>query len=172
MPIRPIVITGFMCAGKSTLALALAERLSCGVVDLDEAIQQSIGLSPREIIQREGEARFREIESRELKLVLNNSGAKVIALGGGTWIIPENRVVIERAQAFSVWLDPPFDLCWERIVESGDERPLAGNIDQAQQLFEMRRPIYALANLRVEVTSEHTQNEIVHEVLQAAGLPS
>lgn len=172
MPIRPIVITGFMCAGKSTLALALAERLDCGVVDLDEAIQQSTGLSPREIIQGEGEAPFRELEGRELKLVLNNSGAKVIALGGGTWIIPENRAVIERAQAFSVWLDAPFELCWERIVESGDERPLAGNIDQAQQLFEMRRPIYALANLRVEVTSEHTQNEIVDEVLQAAGLAS
>lgn len=167
MPMHPIVITGFMCAGKSAVAVALAERLNRRVVDLDEAIRQSTGLSPREIIQSEGEARFRELESSELKRVLNNSAAKVIALGGGTWIIPENRVVIKRAQAFSVWLDPPFDLCWERIRESGDERPLAANLDQARHLFETRRPIYALANLRIEVTEERNLDEIVAEILYA-----
>ena len=59
-----IVITGFMGSGKTTVAKALAQRLGYEFVDLDEAIQLAEGRPARQIIEADGESRFREIEHR------------------------------------------------------------------------------------------------------------
>ena len=82
---RPrVVITGFMAAGKTTVARTLAGLLGCEMVDTDELIRARAGRTPAEIIDAEGEARFRAIESLSLRDELAKPGPLVIALGGGT----------------------------------------------------------------------------------------
>ncbi len=61
---RPVVITGFMGAGKTTVGRALARLLGETFVDLDDAVRELEGRGPRELIDEEGEDYFRESETR------------------------------------------------------------------------------------------------------------
>jgi shikimate kinase len=122
---RHVVITGFMGAGKTTVARELARRLPRGAVDLDEFIAARTGRSPRELIDEEGEARFRLIETEALSDALGAGDALVIALGGGAWALERNRALIKDHGCLAVWLDAPFELCWQRLSADGPTRPLA-----------------------------------------------
>jgi shikimate kinase len=81
---QPIIITGFMGAGKTSIASALARRLACAMIDLDQFIREREGRTPQAIIDEDGEQRFREIEAQALREALETDGARIIALGGGT----------------------------------------------------------------------------------------
>jgi len=131
---RRIVIIGFMGCGKTTVANALARQLGCAVVDLDSFITDREGHTPAEIIVQDSEPSFREIETRALKLVLEENAARVIALGGGAWIVEANRALVAQHDCLSVWLDTPFALCWKRIQSSGTNRPLAPDRPTAEKV--------------------------------------
>jgi len=163
----PIIVTGFMGSGKTTVARALSRVLQCDLVDLDRFITERIGRSPKEIIEQDGESVFREIETLFLNQVLSTGTAGVIALGGGAWTRLENRELIERHHGRTVWLDTPFEVCWQRIASSGSERPLARDWDQAQSLYQSRRPIYQLAKVHVETSEDLTDAEAAARIVEA-----
>jgi shikimate kinase len=90
----------------------------------------------------------------------------VVALGGGAWIRGENRALIADRGCYTVWLDAPFDLCWQRISSSDpSERPLAQDRASAKRLFDERRPVYAQAMLRVAITDHTSAEEVANEIL-------
>ncbi|HJU93763.1 MAG TPA: shikimate kinase [Pyrinomonadaceae bacterium] len=149
-----IVITGFMGCGKSRIARELARRLNLTMVDLDERITEKEGRSPAQLIVEEGEKTFRSIESAVLRDSLQADNARVIALGGGAWIENRNRDLIKEYGYSSVWLDAPFEICWARIETSGEDRPLGRTKEQAQTLYDQRRPIYQLADVRIQIGNE------------------
>ena len=164
-----IVITGFMGAGKTTVARELARVLACDAVDLDDFINAREGRTPRQLIDEEGEAAFREVETRSLGDVLADARACVIALGGGAWTIERNRRLIAGHGCLTVWLDAPFDLCWLRVVgDKGEERPFARDLESARELYDARRHAYGLAVLRVSVTPERSAAELAAEVAREA----
>lgn len=142
---QPIVITGFMAAGKTTVAQALARLLNCKTIDLDQVITKAEKRNPKEIIEQDGESAFREIETKHLREVLALAPNQVIALGGGAWTLERNRDLIGAHQGFTVWLDAPFVLCWQRVAKGCGERPLAPDEEQARRLYAERRPLYELA---------------------------
>ena len=163
-----IVITGFMGSGKSTVARALANQLGWVMLDLDEMIEQETGRSAREIIEVDGEPRFRQIETRMLtKLLVSSKSDVVVALGGGAWISEVNRKLISDHGATSAWLDAPFSLCWERITESGGGRPLARSEAEARSLFTERLACYELADVHAKVTKQKSADEVAAEIIQA-----
>src|SRR6185369_1447859 len=106
---QQLIIVGFMGSGKTTVAREVARRLNRAMIDLDDFIRTSTGRSPAEIIQQDGEPGFREIETRLLDEALQQNSAAVIAAGGGAWTIPENRRLISKLGARTVWLDAPFE---------------------------------------------------------------
>lgn len=163
---RRVVITGFMGSGKTSLADTLARRLNCQAVDLDEEITASSGRSPAEIIVQDGEESFRLLETEALSQVLKG-GARVIALGGGAWTIDANRELIERFGCLTAWLDVDFETCWQRISAAGGNRPLAPNLREAQALYENRRRLYALAQLRLDANAGVTTIELARQVESA-----
>ena len=124
-----------MGTGKSTVARALASRLNGVMLDLDEVITNNEGRSPAEIIEAEGENHFRGIETQTLGQLLDEGTARIIAVGGGAWTIAQNRELIIDHQAFTVWLDAPFELCWRRIKSGHDARPLARSREMAERLY-------------------------------------
>ena len=158
--IGPIVITGFMGCGKTEVARCLAQRLGFEIVDLDEVITKRENRTPAELISEAGEPFFREIETRTLAALLTQNKARVIALGGGAWIESSNRDSIAQSELMSVWLDTPFALCWQRIEADPKDRPLGRTIQQAEELFERRRPIYQLARVHIQVIGEETPDEL------------
>ena len=167
---RHIIITGFMGSGKTTVARGLARILGREMLDLDHVIAEQEGRTAKEIIEQDGEDSFREIETRSVREVLENSLPGVIALGGGAWTLERNRNLINQHGCVTVWLDAPFELCWDRILRSGGGRPLARDEGQARMLYAERRPQYALAKLHVQVAANKSTDNISAEIAQALDL--
>src|SRR2546421_8983016 len=160
------VILGFMGCGKTTVATELARQLECKFIDLDSFITESQGRSPAEIIEQDSEPAFRQIESLSLTEVLKNRDARVIALGGGTWSIPANRTLIALHDCLTVWLDAPFEVCWQRILDSSKTvRPLAPDRETAKGRYDSRRGDYALAERQVSVNETDSAEKIASQVL-------
>jgi shikimate kinase len=160
-------MTGFMGAGKTTIGAALARRLDCRLLDLDEYIAGREGRSIQAIIDEHGEARFRQTETQALREALEDETAQVIALGGGTWMSEANRALVGEYEGFTVWLDTPFELCWQRIIGAGDTRPLGRDLERARRLYEERRALYALAPLRITLDEASDPEAIATEIVNA-----
>jgi shikimate kinase len=166
---RPIVIVGFMGSGKTSVAAGVANELNCEAIDLDSFIIEELQRTPKEIIEEDGEDKFREIETKMLGRVLANETMEglVIAAGGGAWTIAENRKTIRQHGALVVWLDAAFDLCWKRIESTGQTRPLARSRRMAENLYLERRAVYELADAHVFVEETKSVAEIAKEVADA-----
>lgn len=165
-PPQRIVITGFMGAGKTTVARLLAERLACVFVDLDQFICEREKRTVAAIIDENGLIEFRRIETNALRNVLKNNSVRVIALGGGAWTIERNRRLISQHGALTVWLDASFELCWRRIIAGDDSRPLARDRNRAQELFLERTALYGLAQLRITIDDAKSALDAVTEITQ------
>jgi len=165
----PIVITGFMGCGKTEVARALARRFELTLVDLDQQIAEQHGRTAAQLIVEEGEPAFREIETHTLRALLEAGTAGVISLGGGAWITAANRELIEQHHGVAVWLDTPFDLCWQRIETSAQERPLGRTRAQAEQLYRDRRAVYQLAAIHLPVLAHQTAADLVAHLEVALG---
>ena len=157
----PIVITGFMGCGKTEVARTLARRFDLTLVDLDHRIAEQHGRTAAQLIVEEGEPAFREIETQTLRELLQEGRAGVIALGGGAWITAANRDLIEQHHGVTVWLDTPFELCWQRIETSPQDRPLGRTRAQAEQLYHNRRAVYQLAGIHLRVMAHESAAELV-----------
>jgi shikimate kinase len=168
---QKIVLTGFMGVGKSTVARFLASLLKCEKIDLDSFIEKNKGKTIAEIIQTEGETRFRQIETENLRRILTENDAQVIALGGGAWTIEENRNLIRQHDFTTVWLESSFEHCWRNISCSRRVRPLAKNKTMARKLFDEREKVYCLADwhfvIKPELNSFELAKKIAEEVFSA-----
>lgn len=154
-----------MGVGKSTVARHLAHLLKCEKIDLDVFIEAREKRTIAQIINEEGEARFREIETENLQKVLQ-TGARIIALGGGAWTIAENRRLIKNGKCTTIWLESTFDHCWRNIKFSRRERPLAKNKRSARKLFEDRQNFYCLADWHFIVKPELNSYELAKKIAE------
>jgi shikimate kinase len=142
-----IYLVGFMAAGKTTLARALARRLDWQPVDIDEVIEQREHLTVTEIFAKRGEAYFRTLE-REVLAGQTAPRHLVVATGGGTFADPQNRAAINQ-DGVSVWLDVPLDRLIGRIPADG-RRPLAADRAGFERLYHQRRAAYEQAHVRLD----------------------
>jgi shikimate kinase len=156
-----IYLVGFMAAGKSTVARALARRLGWRAEDIDELIESRENRTVSSIFARHGEPYFRTIE-RQVLLDLLPSRHVVVATGGGTFVDPENRAAINRDGA-SIWIDVPFTQIVARLPPD-DRRPLAADREQFERLYQARRMAYDHAHLRLDA-SHASVEELVERVL-------
>ncbi len=161
MTIDKIYLVGFMAAGKTTVARALAARLGWRAEDVDELIEVRERLAIADIFARHGEPYFREIEREILKLLLPLRHA-VVATGGGTFIDADTRAAIN-LDGLSVWLDVPFERLLTRLPADG-RRPLAADRAQMERLFTARQAAYAQAHLRIEAGAAPAE-ELAEQIL-------
>ena len=81
---RPIILIGYMGAGKTTVGRLLAEQLSYSFLDTDGMIEAQERRSIRTIFEMDGEERFRDMETALLeKLLEENLEDVVLSVGGG-----------------------------------------------------------------------------------------
>lgn len=155
-----------MGVGKSTVARFLASLLDCKKIDLDIVIEQSEQSTIADIIRRVGESDYRRIETKNLRRVLENREAQIIALGGGAWTIEENRRLIKEQNFTTVWLESSFEHCWRNIRASKRERPLAKNRQQTERLFDERQRFYCLADWHFIIKPDLTSFEIARQIAE------
>ena len=146
-----VILVGFMGAGKSSVGRILAARLGRCFVETDEMITASEGRPIPEIFAEKGEVHFRALEDEVVRLLGLKRG-DVIATGGG---LPcrDGRLEALRAIGTVVWLSGDFEALYERALRGGDRPMLSGKTrEQAEALYEARRPFYAKADLAVDTT--------------------
>jgi len=139
-----LVFIGFMAAGKTRAAQAVAERLGLGLIDTDQLLERELGEPVASFFKREGEQEFRRREEKLVITVLDALAAQVggpssvVSLGGGA----VERVAVQRAlaQHLPVWCDVNEQVAWGRA--SGSARPLATDREEFSRRFAVRRPIY------------------------------
>jgi shikimate kinase len=152
-----------MASGKSTVGPMLAEKLGLEFIDLDQLIAAKTGCAIAELINREGEERFREIEARTLHEAVSR-GAAIIAPGGGAITREENRELMSRS-GVTVWLDAPFDLCWRRIRKDGATRPLAPDEATARARYEGRLALYRQAAIHIRINESQSPDDVSETII-------
>ena len=160
-----IFLVGFMAAGKSTVADALAQRLDWRSEDIDSLIETRERRPVADIFATRGEAHFRNVE----RLVLGELLAlrhTVVATGGGTFADAENRRRIN-ADGASVWLDVAFETVVERLPADG-RRPLAADRVTMEALFRARQSAYRQAHLRLDA-NRAPAGELVDRIIEWLG---
>lgn len=138
-----------MGAGKSTVGRRLARRLDLPFVDSDVEIEEASGTTTAHLFERYGEHDFRDGE-RRLVARLINGDIRVIATGGGAFMDPRTRQLLNE-RAITIWLDAPVDVLAERTTRR-DNRPLLKTGDRTKilaRLAEERRDGYAEAKIHI-----------------------
>jgi len=164
---RPIVLVGLMGAGKSTVGRRLARRLGVPFVDSDAAIQDAAGLSPAEVFERYGEQEFRDGERRLVARLVDEGQVSVIATGGGAFIDPRTRELLNR-RAITVWLDAPVDILTERTSRRDTRVQLRNGDPKAtlERLASERRQAYEQAHLHIK-SGSGAHREVVDAIVRA-----
>lgn len=136
-----VFLCGFMGCGKSTSGKLAAKKLGSGFCDTDDLIVRTLDMTIPEIFEQKGEPFFRKTEADIVKSLCGKT--IVAACGGGAMLNPDTAKAARDASAAIVFLDVPFDVCYERI--SGDEnRPIVARStkDELEQLYNDRRNVY------------------------------
>jgi shikimate kinase len=160
-----IYLVGFMAAGKTTVARAVAARLGWRADDIDDLIESRERRTVADIFARSGEPYFRSLERDILRLLLPLRHL-VVATGGGTFMDPDNRAAIN-LDGVSVWLDVPFEELLARIPADG-RRPLAADRTQLERLYALRRSAYANARIRIDARGSRP-DEVAEQIIEALG---
>lgn len=168
-----IALVGLPGAGKSAVGRRLAQRLQLSYVDSDQLIEERIGCSIREFFEREGEARFRDIEQQVIAgLAAASSG--VVSTGGGSVLREANREQL-RSKFHVIYLrSSPEDLF--RRLRHDVKRPLlqvADPLGRLRELHEARDPLYAQTAHDVVETGRPSVNLLVNIIvmqLELAGV--
>lgn len=150
-----IYLVGFMASGKSTIGRLLAHRMGWSFFDTDDEIEAAEKTTVAEIFDRRGEVEFRRIEMEILRQHarwIEHGRPAVLALGGGAFVQPQNRSLLEGI-GVSVWLDCPFEMIQRRVGQAS-HRPLARDPEKFAALYQSRREAYALADIRVAISSD------------------
>ena len=161
---RPIVLVGLMGVGKSTVGRRLAKRLGVSFVDSDSAIEDASGLPAAEVFERYGERDFRDGE-RRLVARLMDGEVRVIATGGGAYVDPRTRELLNK-RAITVWLDAPVDILAERTSRRDTRVQLRTGDPKAvlERLSRERRPSYEEAHIHVK-SGDGAHRDVVDAII-------
>ena len=165
-----IVITGFSGTGKSLVAREVARRLEWDFVDTDGEIVKWAKKPIEEIFTSDGEEKFRKLE-REVVQKACLKSRRVIAIGGGAIVDPQNRSRLAR-KGFIVCLEARPETIYRRLfgeAEKGEVRPLLKTpdpLERIRQLKAQRQPYYDNVD-RVVNTDDLTIEEVAGEVIKS-----
>lgn len=128
-----IILIGMPGCGKSTIGKLLAQRAGKKFVDADDALEARLGRKITDIIPRDGETAFRQMESDTLAELGKQSGL-VIATGGGCVTQQRNYPLLHQNGTI-LWLTRQL----HKLPTEG--RPLS-QPGKLQEMFAQRQSLY------------------------------
>jgi shikimate kinase len=165
-----LLLIGPRASGKTTIGRLVAAATDRPFVDLDVVVLASFDEPTVESVwQAHGEPAWRAGEVDALRSVLSGADA-VVALGGGTPMIPEARALIDDARQHGTarvcYLRVPVAVLVERLEADPGDRPSltgAGVAEEMAAVLAVREPTYlAVAD---EVVEAHEDSADVAAVI-------
>lgn len=158
---KNIVLIGMPGAGKSTVGVVLAKHMGFRFVDSDLVIQEQTGLLLHEIITKEGDDGFRQVENRvNASLQVKHS---VIATGGSVIYGREAMNHLKKI-GIVVYLKLSLEAVSERLGDLKERGVTLRKGQTLQQLYDERVPLYErYADITVDCERKSIR-EIVAEI--------
>ncbi len=165
-----IILTGFMGTGKTAVGTILADKLGYVFLDTDTMVEKDAGILIAEIFEKQGEAKFREVETKMLRKALDKEKI-VISTGGGSVIDPDNRSLMKQKGVVIALTASP-EIIYQRISKV-ENRPLLKTKDvlgKIKTLISHRSEFYREADHIIDTTS-HLLEQTVDEILKVIRAP-
>ena len=160
---KNIVFLGMMGSGKTSIGFLISKKLNLKFFDIDNHIENNLGMKISKIFKNKGEKFFREYEE---KITLNILKKKkiVIALGGGAFLNKNIRDEVLKNH-FSLWLKLESYILIKRIKNS-TKRPLAYNISdiELKNIIKERSKIYSKALYKINC-NKLNKTEIMNKII-------
>ena len=161
-----VFLVGPMGAGKTTIGKLLAKQLGREFLDSDWYIESQTGADIAWIFAKEGEAGFRERETRAID-ELTQKPQIVLATGGGAVMSAENRAFLHQ-RGIVVYLNAPVDVQMARTAKD-KSRPLLQQPNPKQilqDLYSTRDPLYRQVAHIIMPTGHTYPRYMVNQLLQ------
>lgn len=161
-----LFLIGFMGAGKSSVSRGLGSLLGREVVEMDQRIAQSEGMTIPEIFAQKGEPYFRACETALLESFAQGQ-PRIVSCGGGVPMREENVAAMRRCGTVVLRTARP-EVILDRVKDDHNRPLLEGHKDvpYISSLMEQRRPKYeAAADVTVD-TSDLSVEEVCREALR------
>lgn len=160
-----IVLTGFMCTGKTSVGKSLAQKISFEYIDTDELIERFVGLKISEIFACYGENYFRDVESQIIQQV-SKEDKKVISTGGGVVLRKENIDNLRKNGIIVNLTARPLTI-FKRLKQQPGIRPLLNKpqpLEEIKKLLSQREEYYKDCDIRIN-TDNLSIEKIVDEII-------
>jgi shikimate kinase len=163
-----LILTGFMCMGKSTVGPRVADALGVAYADTDEWMESIAGIDIPQLVRTDMHE-FRKAEAAALAAILEQEPG-VVSTGGGIVSTEIGRAALGEAAAKVVWLRAPFEVAAGRVLDdAGRERPLFDSVATARGLFEERQQWYEeTADFIIDASL--SRDDVVRNVLSVVSL--
>lgn len=165
---RHVVLAGLMGSGKSTVGAILAKRLRWPMSDSDASIQETQGLTVRELRDSIGVEAMHALEARHLLDALARPGPSLVCPAASVVESADCRAAMAASDVAVVLLVASPDVVSQRFL-TGEHRPWYGSEprDFLARQAAARHPLYrAVADLELNV-DQATPDDLADEVLEA-----
>jgi shikimate kinase len=170
LPIRQIVLTGFMGSGKSTVGPLLAQRLGWQFIDSDDAIIAQARMPIHEFFASYGEPAFRALE-QSIICRLATLDSLVLSMGGGAIETETTRNFLLSAPTVRlIHLDAALETSLTRCSGTESIRPVLADAANLRARYEKRLPLYRMAHHSISVDAL-TPEEVVQAILMRLKYP-
>ncbi len=153
-----------MGAGKSSVGKRLARQLHRKFYDCDKILEERTGVAISTIFDLEGEAGFRQRETKVLEELVNLNNA-VIATGGGV-VLRDANIKLIKAHGVTIYLRASVQSQLKR-TRHDKKRPLLQTRDRhatLEKLAKQRNPIYdKMADIIIN-TDNQTITSTIEEI--------
>lgn len=159
---KNVLLIGMPAAGKSTVGVLVAKALGMNFCDTDLEIQQAVGETLQENIDKNGIAAFLKTEG-EVCCSLNLKNC-VIATGGSVVLSKEAMAHLKR-DAVTVFLDVSLPYIKKRLKNITSRGIAMQKGDTLDSVFEIRQPLYELYSDITVKTDTLALEETVEEIV-------
>jgi shikimate kinase len=165
-----VCLVGLPSSGKTTVGSSLARLLNAPFRDTDQWIELQTSSSVGEIFESAGEAAFRDLETKALSHLSQESC--ILATGGGIVLRAENRLILGEASVVVYLQASPEDLL--NRLRNDRRRPLLQGVDRLAKLKELHRerdPLYRDVATHVLPVAGQTARRIARAIHERVVAP-